>query len=846
MPSEKVSIVIEVKDNGTVALRKVSQEAERMGTGIKAAAEKATSALQSMIAPLTSIQGMLASLAGAAGVGLLTKSFIDVASSTEQAALRIKVLAGDATTAAAVFKQLTEYAAKTPFTYEEIIDSAVALIGTLERGADEIMDWLPLIGDLAAASGLSIREATGQFIRMYSAGAQAADLFRERGILAMLGFKAGVSYEAEETRRILVEAWESSTSKFRGATDELSVTWKGLWSQIQDTWFQFRQMVMESGPFEQLKAGLSSLVAEVERLKQSGDLKAWAADVGYAILSIMQMALTSVRSVIDAIGWIYKSWLDVKKLFVEGEVEFAKLTQRASEFANVLAKSPAVDWISKLTESLGLGSLVKLLQEGAGWLSGAGAGIPELQKQIAGYEQTKAGFAGWQERTLSNIDTVITKLDTMRQQALKTAEDARSAAERTGYANIKLYDETGKVITEVTQGVARGTQQMSDAAAQQLERLRQQLQNISAEEFAQKIEAMAEQAGAAAEAEIRAILERIRLLMSEEPITIPVNVDISSAQQQIQQLKQEASSGAEMTIDIYGAMSPPKPFGEVMGTITGWLQKLGTNVPYRLFDASDVRPLTSVLSQLNEVRKKHGQAQSSAEQDAEDFNKKVSAKLYLDSFIIPINVDISNALQQIRRLKQETSSSATEMTIDIYGAMSPPRPFGEVMNTITQWMQEMGMNVPYRLFDASDVRALASILPQLSEARKEYERAQFLLRQDIEEFNRWGHWSGVSAGSYPGPYKYLAMYVEKATAQYEQALLQAYATLASNTTPQAGGYAGRGEVAIHLDFGPTTINMPSAGSVSSAALAAADLDAELADRIRRGQSKIKAALTGIL
>jgi len=94
---------------------------------------------------------------------------------------------------------------------------------------------------------------------MYSAGAASADLFRERGILAMLGFQAGVSYSAEETRKKLVEAWTKADSKIRGSTDELAKNWDGMISMISDKWFQFRNLVMDAGVFDELKKYLSEV-----------------------------------------------------------------------------------------------------------------------------------------------------------------------------------------------------------------------------------------------------------------------------------------------------------------------------------------------------------------------------------------------------------------------------------------------------------------------------------------------------------------------------------------------------------------------------------------------------------
>jgi gas vesicle protein len=125
---------------------------------------------------------------------------------------------------------------------------------------NDIAAWIPLIGDLAAAHGLDIQIMTEQFIKMYSGGAAAADMMRERGISAALGFQAGVSYSAEETRRKLWDEWTKADSHFRGVTKDLAKTWDGLMSMAKDQWFEFRNRIMGAGLFDFLKTELGAVV----------------------------------------------------------------------------------------------------------------------------------------------------------------------------------------------------------------------------------------------------------------------------------------------------------------------------------------------------------------------------------------------------------------------------------------------------------------------------------------------------------------------------------------------------------------------------------------------------------
>ena len=76
----------------------------------------------------------------------------------------------------------------------------------------------------------------------------------------MLGFTAGVSYSAEETRQRLWAAWESAESQFRGATSRMAETWTGLTSMMSDQWFGLRNDIMDAGAMEIIKEALKEVI----------------------------------------------------------------------------------------------------------------------------------------------------------------------------------------------------------------------------------------------------------------------------------------------------------------------------------------------------------------------------------------------------------------------------------------------------------------------------------------------------------------------------------------------------------------------------------------------------------
>jgi hypothetical protein len=393
------------------------------------------------------------------GLSLLAKSFIDAADAAEQYRVRLNVLLGDQEEANKLFESMSEFASGVSFQYEEIMGSATNLAGVLKGGREEIEQYMPMIADLAAASGISIRDTTSQIIRMYSAGAASADMFREKGVLAMLGFQAGVSVSAEETRKRLLAAWEDPASKFRGASTELAKTWSGMLSMIGDAWFQFRNMVMESGVFDYIKAAVQLFLDFIKQLKEEGRLKEWAEEIATAVIGMLEGIAKGGAIALDAFNGLKLIWMGLKgafALFVEYSIRGIALI---------------VDWIAELEEKIdSFGKrLTKILKytpgfAGIGWISEAledqGVKLEDqgdyLRKQaddwaaIANESADVINVLARQESNYSKVDKLLGKIrakaEEYRKEAEKTGE-ARPQAEFTPEVGIadRLGSEIGRI-----------------------------------------------------------------------------------------------------------------------------------------------------------------------------------------------------------------------------------------------------------------------------------------------------------------------------------------------------------------------------------------------------------------
>ena len=284
-----------------MAINETAVLAVKIGTtGLKSGAKVAETSLQKIRKHAVKVE--LALIAIGVAALAMGKSFIKSASTAEQYKIRLNALLGSAKKGNQLFKDMAEYAGRVPFEYREIMGAATQLSGVMRGGVDEIKKWMPMIGDLAAVSGLSIEQTTGQVIRMYSAGAASADMFRERGITAMLGFTAGVKYSVADTRKMLMDAWNDPASKFKGATAELAKSWSGLMSMFSDAWFQFQTAVMDKGPFDAIKKLAQSWLDFVKRITQNQDTLKMLADNFKATFLFMHDLAINVVTGIET-GW---------------------------------------------------------------------------------------------------------------------------------------------------------------------------------------------------------------------------------------------------------------------------------------------------------------------------------------------------------------------------------------------------------------------------------------------------------------------------------------------------------------------------------------------------------------
>ena len=209
--------------------------------------------LQKLKDSVISVKGALVGI----GAGIVIKQFVDVGRTVEDLQVRLKQLFGSTQEGAKAFDVMANFAAKVPFSLEQI-QAASGNLAVVAGDADRLAKILEITGNVAAVTGLDFQTTGEQIQRSFSAGIASADIFRERGVRDMLGFSAGATVSAEETIKAFEKVFGKG-GKFGNATDELANTFTGTLSMLSDSVFKFQKRVADADFFASLKKEFKDL-----------------------------------------------------------------------------------------------------------------------------------------------------------------------------------------------------------------------------------------------------------------------------------------------------------------------------------------------------------------------------------------------------------------------------------------------------------------------------------------------------------------------------------------------------------------------------------------------------------
>ena len=406
------------------------------------------------------------------GAGVVIKGFIDAGIQIENLEVQLNALFGSAREGKKALKEVTDFASGTPFELKNIQQGITAL-ATIRKQAEangvSFDELLKITGNTATVLGGDFALASLQIQRSFSAGISSAELFRERGVKAMAGFKEGVSINANESIKGLAKAFGTG-GEFGNLIDDLSKTLFGTISNLKDAFFIF-QVEVSKGFFEALKSNLGDLKKTVEENRKE-------------IAEFGQMIGTGLSSVINATANTLKFFKDNIAIITEAFRIFIALKVVAF-FHNLavaigVANASMIGFNATVRKNLLIGGAIIVLSN----LDRMISKLKEVARMMGIIDPIALEIP---DRDRGNIDSKLAKrfakIETLSEAIKRNFADVfTSFREANKTALGEMQTKLTSIGTTIGQGLNKGIKSFSDALAQSVvlgKNLQETLQNLA-------------------------------------------------------------------------------------------------------------------------------------------------------------------------------------------------------------------------------------------------------------------------------------------------------------------------------------------------------------------------------
>lgn len=276
---------------------------------------------------------------------LAAGQLIGTASQFEKFQTILETTEGSSAKAKDAMAWVTNFAAKTPYELEGVMDSFVKLRA---YGLDPTNGLLRDLGDASAAMGKPLEQAveaiadavTGENERLKEFGIRAAVKGNEIAYsYTVNGQKKIAKALASDPGGIQKVLQKIMSDRFSGAMDKLSRTWGGMISNLGDLWMQFQLAIMNAGLFDWMKSKLELVLETVNRMADDGTLHQWASYISDRLVTVLTAAwefATGVYQIMVRLG----EYLSVAAEYVGGWERLAAILAGMA-FAPILISTAA-------------------------------------------------------------------------------------------------------------------------------------------------------------------------------------------------------------------------------------------------------------------------------------------------------------------------------------------------------------------------------------------------------------------------------------------------------------------------------------------------------------------------
>jgi len=255
--AELASLQIKVVRDGIEQAQKAlndlsvaANNAEKSAGGVGKGYTNANSQTKSFASEIKGLAGVLAGGVIAAGLFNIGKSALTAAAEMEQQKVAFSTMLGSADKATKLLKEMQDFAASTPFSFNEITDAGKRLIA-FGFDSETVIDNLRMLGDVSAGLSQPVGDMVYLFGQIKTQGrAMTQDLmqFANRGVpiydelAKVLGVNVSQVKDFASQGRIgfkeIEQVFKNLTSeggKFAGLMEAQSKTLTGQWSNFNDS-----------------------------------------------------------------------------------------------------------------------------------------------------------------------------------------------------------------------------------------------------------------------------------------------------------------------------------------------------------------------------------------------------------------------------------------------------------------------------------------------------------------------------------------------------------------------------------------------------------------------------------
>ncbi len=466
--TKRVTFLIDAQDNATAKMKAVGQSAKQL--------EQATAQTSESFKQF-SVFGIAAS-AVAVGLGLkmisLTKTMLTNAGSMEQNRIAFDTMLGSAEQARSLLKQLSDFAAKTPFDLPQLVEGSKKLLA-YGTGARDIIPTMEALGNIAAGVG---RDKLPQLILAFGQVQTATRLtgmelrqFTEAGVPLLDALSAqsgksaaqikkdmegGVAPSFEEVQKAIFNMSKEG-GKFFNLMDKQSQTFDGQMSNMRDNLFRLGNAVVGvSDTGDIIKGSFFDVVRrsvfDVNTALNSNSSKIvlWGSAilnsfyaVGRTISNAIQIIFRGIVGFVDIAVQSAKDGIDTIKNFLAGDFSVSTENTKA-----------AID-------SLNAGIQTDMTDMASAWLDASGA----VDQATTSSTKDMAELSGGVKKMAADVGDGASK---MADKLGDFAKKIKEAKEKITELRKEFKDSQKDLKAEYLADVADNKKTLADSVAQKL------------------------------------------------------------------------------------------------------------------------------------------------------------------------------------------------------------------------------------------------------------------------------------------------------------------------------------------------------------------------------------------